>query len=56
VYPALHRHAVFMLLAATDTEFDGHDSQNVGPDPALYLPEEHSEHVFSFAPVYPALH
>jgi hypothetical protein len=56
VYPALHLHAVCMLLVATDIELDGHDAQSEGPDPTLYVPAKHSEHVLPFAPVYPALH
>jgi len=44
------------MLAVVDTEFAGQEAQRAGPSSDLYLPAEHSEHVFPFAPVYPALH
>jgi len=45
-----------MMLAALDTEFDGHDAHSESPDPAVYLPAEHSEHTSMSVPIYPALH
>ena len=35
VYPALHSHAVFVILPATEEEFDGQSEQE-GPKPVLY--------------------
>jgi len=36
VYPALHSHAVFVMLPAGDEEFDGQSEQIPGPKTALY--------------------
>jgi hypothetical protein len=45
-----------MMLATTDTEFDGQEAQSAGPNSDLYVPAKHSEHVSVFKLVYPALH
>ena len=36
VYPALHRHEVFVVLPAAETEFDAQTEQLAGPKPDLY--------------------
>jgi len=43
------------MLPAGDNEFEG-QSEQVGPNPGLYLFILHGEHEVPFFPAYPALH
>jgi hypothetical protein len=54
--PALHWHAVSMMLPAGETELARQGVQSAGPSPALYVPGKHCGHVPPSAPENPALH
>jgi len=56
VYPALHSHAVFVVLPAGEVDAGVQLEQVPGPNSVLYVPEPHFEHVLPLSPVYPALH
>jgi len=45
-----------VILPPEDREFDGQSEQLAGPNPSLYVPGEHGEHVPPSAPVYPRVH
>ena len=44
------------MLPSGEYESAKQSTQAPGPDPALYVPPVHCEHVPPFPPVYPALH
>jgi len=56
VYPALHSHALLVILPAREAALASQSEQIPGPKPSLNWFALHCEHATPFAPVYPALH